>query len=134
MSMNDLISDMLTRIRNAQRASLLTLTCPASKINEQILTVLQEEGYIKSFSKKEVRPGVSELLIVLKYKDGSPVIVYIKRVSKPGRKVYYSIDQINAEKCFNGLGIMILSTSKGVLSDRQAKELNVGGEVICNVY
>ena len=134
MSMNDLISDTLTRVRNAQSAKLLTLTSIASKINEQILSVLVEEGYIKSYTRNEIRPGVAELLIFLKYKDGFPAIVSINRVSKPGRKIYYSIDQVHSKKWYNGLGILILSTSKGVMSDRKAKELNIGGEVICNVY
>ena len=134
MSMNDLISDTLTRIRNGQKAKLLSLECLASKMNEEILTVLVDEGYIKAFVKKEIRPGVFVLVVTLKYKDGDPAIVSINRVSKPGRKVYYSVNMVHSEKWYNGLGVLILTTSKGVMSDRKAKELNVGGEVICNVY
>jgi small subunit ribosomal protein S8 len=135
MSMNDLISDTLTRIRNGQSAKLLSIKCLASKMNEKILTVLEDEGYIESFSKNEIRKGVFELEVRLKYKNGDPAILSINRVSKPGRKVYYSVEKMNSQKWYNGLGVLILSTSSaGVISDRKAKELNIGGEVICNVY
>jgi len=134
MSMNDLISDMVTRIRNAQKANLLTMECPASKLCEQLLTVMVDEGYIDSFSKKEVRAGIFVLVIALKYKGGKPAIVTINRVSTPGRKVYFSVEKLVTNKWYNGLGVLVLTTSKGVISDKRARELNVGGEVICNIF
>lgn len=134
MSMNDLISDMITRIRNAQKAKLLSLECPAFKLGEQILAVLEDEGYISSFEKREVRPGIFNLFIKLKYSSGSPAIVEINRVSKPGRKVYFSVDKLVTNKWYNGLGVLILTTSQGIMSDKRARELNVGGEVICNIF
>jgi len=103
-------------------------------LNEEILAVMVEEGYIESYAKKELRPGISALVVTLKYKNGEPVIVSINRVSKPGRKVYYSVSDLNTNKWYNGLGILILTTSSGIISDRKARELNVGGEVICNIF
>ena len=134
MSMNDLISDMITRIRNAQKANLLTLECPASKLGEHLLTVMVDEGYIESYTKKEVRAGIFVLVVTLKYKNGEPAIVTINRVSTPGRKVYFSVDKLSTNKWYNGLGVLVLTTSKGVISDKKARELNVGGEVICNIF
>jgi small subunit ribosomal protein S8 len=132
--MNDLISDMITRIRNAQKSRLLTLECPGFKLGEQILEVLVDEGYIESFEKKVVKPGIFSMFITLKYSAGSPAILEINRVSKPGRKVYFSVDELETSKWYNGLGVLILTTSRGIMSDKKARELNVGGEVICNVF
>jgi small subunit ribosomal protein S8 len=132
MSMTDPLGDMLTRIRNGQRAHKPTIQSPASKIRTYVLEVLQREGYIRSYSREEVRPGVAELKIELKYVDGEPVIREITRVSKPGRRVYSKIADL--PRIYNGLGIAILSTPRGVMSDNEARAANVGGEVLCRVF
>ena len=132
MSMSDPLGDMLTRIRNAQRARKNVVRSPASKIRSNVLEVLQREGYIRSYSREEVRPGVSELSIELKYVDGEPVIREIDRVSKPGRRVYSRVSDL--PRVYNGLGIAILSTPRGVMSDNEARAANVGGEVLCRVF
>jgi small subunit ribosomal protein S8 len=132
MSMTDPLGDMLTRIRNGQRAHKPTIQSPASRIRANVLEVLQREGYIRSFSREEVRPGVAELKIELKYVDGEPVIREITRVSKPGRRVYSKIADL--PRIYNGLGIAILSTPRGVMSDNEARAANVGGEVLCRVF
>ena len=132
MSMTDPLGDMLTRIRNGQRAHKPTIQSPASRIRANVLEVLQREGYIRSYSREEVRPGVAELKIELKYVDGEPVIREITRVSKPGRRVYSKIADL--PRIYNGLGIAILSTPRGVMSDNEARAANVGGEVICRVF
>jgi small subunit ribosomal protein S8 len=132
MSMTDPIGDMLTRIRNAQQRGKNKVVSPASRLRERVLAVLQQEGFIRGFATTEMDGGRAELEIELKYFDGEPVIREIHRVSKPGRRVYASVDTIPT--VFNGLGISILSTSKGVMSDSDARQHNVGGEVICTVF
>ena len=132
MSMSDPVGDMLTRIRNGQSARLDSITAPASKLRANVLDVLQREGFIRSFFEEELRPGVRELRIELKYDNGRPVIREIKRVSKPGRRIYSKIADL--PKHYNGLGISILSTPRGVMSDNEARAANVGGEVICKVF
>ncbi len=132
MSMTDPLGDMLTRIRNAQRAHKSSVAAPASKIRANVLEVLKREGYIRGFTREDVRPGVAELKIELKYVDGEPVIREISRVSKPGRRIYSKIGDL--PKVYNGLGIAILSTPRGVMSDNEARAANVGGEVLCRVF
>ncbi len=131
MNISDPVGDMLTRIRNAQMRGQTRVISPASKMRVRVLNVLQEEGYIRGFAEVE-KDGRSNLEIELKYYDGSPVIQEIKRVSKPGRRVYSSVNDIPLVR--NGLGISILSTSKGVMSDNVARTENVGGEIICRVF
>lgn len=132
MSMTDPLGDMLARIRNGQRASKSTITSPASGLRVNVLEVLKREGYIRGYSKADVRPGISELTIELKYHEGKPVITEISRVSKPGRRVYSKIADL--PRVANGLGISILSTPRGVMSDAEARTANVGGEVLCQVF
>lgn len=132
MAMSDPIGDMLTRIRNGQRANKSIVIVPASKLRSSVLEVLQREGYIRGFSWAELRPGVAELTVELKYSDGEPVIREINRVSKPGRRVYAGIKKL--QPVYNGLGISILSTPRGVMSDSEARAANVGGEVLCRVF
>ncbi len=132
MSMSDPLGDMLTRIRNGQMARKVTIPVPASKMRARVLDVLQREGYIRGYSWSEIKTGISELDVELKYADGEPVIKEISRISRPGRRVYSGID--NLPRFYNGLGISILSTSKGVMSDTEAREQNVGGEVLCRVF
>ena len=129
---NDPIGDMIARIRNAamrKRAKVLT---PASRMRERVLDVLQSEGYIRGYALVEEPGKHPEFEIELKYFDGEPVIAEIARISKPGRRVYSSIKDLKPIK--NGLGISILSTPKGVMSDTAARDANVGGEVLCQVY
>ncbi len=132
MSMSDPLGDMLTRIRNGQRASLSKVSCPASRLRANVLEVLKSEGFIRRYEVVEVRQGVSEISIELKYHHGKAVIREIKRVSTPGRRVYSKIKDLN--RVYNGLGISILTTPKGVMSDVQARNENVGGEVLCHVF
>jgi len=132
MSMSDPLGDMLTRIRNGQMARKVTIPVPASKMRARVLDVLQREGYIRGYSWSEIKAGISELDVELKYAEGEPVIKEISRVSRPGRRVYSGIE--NLPRIYNGLGISILSTSKGVMSDSEAREQNVGGEVLCRVF
>jgi small subunit ribosomal protein S8 len=132
MSMTDPLSDLLARIRNGQRAHKPAVQSPASKIRANVLEVLQREGYIRGYSREEVRPGVAELKIELKYVDGEPVIREITRVSKPGRRIYSRIADL--PRVYNGLGIAILSTPRGVMSDNEARAANVGGEILCRVF
>ena len=132
MSMTDPLGDMLTRIRNGQQAGLKTVTSPASKLRERVLDVLQQEGFIRGYSVTELRSGISEITIELKYQEGTPVIREIQRVSRPGRRVYSKIRDLR--QVYGGLGIAILSTPKGVLSDNSARAENVGGEVLCHVF
>lgn len=132
MTMSDPLGDMLTRIRNAQRARMSVVESPASKLRTNVLEVLKREGYIRGYSESEQRTGVRELRIELKYHEGEPVIKEIKRVSKPGRRVYTKINDLG--RVYNGLGISILSTPRGVMSDTEARTANVGGEVLCNVF
>lgn len=132
MTMTDPLGDMLTRIRNGQRARKSMVTSPASKLRTNVLEVLKREGFIRSFSQREVRRGISEIEIELKYHEGDPVIREISRVSKPGRRVYSGIKDL--PRVYDGLGISILSTPRGVLSDSEARDQNVGGEVLCRVF
>ena len=132
MSMTDPLGDMLTRIRNGQRARKNTISSPASKLRNGVLDVLKREGYIRDYSQQELRPGILEISIELKYYEGDPVIRDIKRVSSPGRRVYSGIKDLT--RVYKGLGIAILSTPRGVLSDSEAREGNVGGEVLCQVF
>ncbi|MET0181509.1 MAG: 30S ribosomal protein S8 [Caulobacterales bacterium] len=131
MQLNDPLGDMLTRIRNAQLRGRSTVLTPASKLRAHVLDVLIEEGYIRAYAEVE-NNGKKELEIQLKYAEGTPVISKIQRVSKPGRRVYSSIKDLGLVR--NGLGISILSTPKGVMSDAAARTQNVGGEVLCEVY
>jgi len=132
MAMSDPIGDMLTRIRNGQRARMSVVSSPHSKLRSNVLEVLQREGYIRGWSESEMRKGLHELRIELKYHEGEPVIKEIKRVSKPGRRVYTKIKDL--PRVYNGLGIAILSTPQGVMSDSEARTANVGGEVLCRVF
>ena len=130
--MSDTLGDMLTRIRNGQTTNKKVVDAPASRFRKNVLEVLKREGFIRNFEEKEMRPGINFFQIELKYYNGKPVISEIKRVSKPGRRVYSSIK--NLQKTYNGLGISILSTPRGVMSDNEAREANVGGEVLCTIY
>ncbi|KAF0175589.1 MAG: 30S ribosomal protein S8 [Hyphomonadaceae bacterium] len=131
MNLNDPLGDMITRIRNAQMRGKSKVTTPKSMLRANVLNVLQAEGYIRSWAEVE-KDGHTQLEIELKYYEGAPVIQEIKRVSKPGRRVYSSIKDLGLVR--NGLGISILSTPKGVMSDNVARNENVGGEVLCRVY
>jgi len=130
--MNDPLGDMLTRIRNAQMRGKSSVSTPASKLRRWVLDVLKDEGYIRGYSETEIVNGASELEIELKYYEGQPVIQEIQRVSKPGRRVYSSVKTMPVVR--NGLGISIVSTPKGVMSDNAARENNVGGEILCRVF
>jgi small subunit ribosomal protein S8 len=132
VSLSDPVGDLLTRIRNGQRAGKATITTPASGLRENLLSVLEREGYIRGFERYVVREGVDELRVDLKYNEGTPVINKIERISKPGRRVYAKIKDL--QKVYNGLGISILSTPRGLMSDQEARQANVGGEVLCQVF
>jgi small subunit ribosomal protein S8 len=132
MAVSDPLGDMLTRIRNAQRARHSTCMAPASRLRANVLDVLRREGFIRGFEAQELRPGVAQLRIELKYNEGEPVIKEITRVSKPGRRVYSKIKEM--PRVYAGLGISILSTPRGVMSDAEARAANVGGEVLCRVF
>jgi small subunit ribosomal protein S8 len=130
MQMNDPVGDLLTRIRNAQRRGRSSVQSPSSKLRVHVLEVLQREGYIRGFTEVE-KDGRKELDVELKYYDGAPVISEIRRVSKPGRRVYSAVRDLPLVR--NGLGISVLSTPKGVMSDTEARTQNVGGEILCRV-
>ena len=132
MTMTDPLGDMLTRIRNAQRARMSVVSSPASKLRTNVLEVLRREGYIRGYSESQMRAGIHELRIELKYHEGEPVIKEIKRVSTPGRRVYSKIKDL--PRVYNGLGIAILSTPQGVMSDSEARAANVGGEILARVF
>ncbi len=132
MVLNDPLGDMLTRIRNAQMRSKSTVKTPASKLRGWVLDVLAAEGYIRGYEAADNADGRPEFEISLKYFDGDPVIRELKRISKPGRRVYVSVKQVPQVR--NGLGVSIVSTSKGVMSDARARVENVGGEVLCTVF
>ena len=132
MAMSDPLGDMLARIRNGQRVGKSVVRAPASKLRSNVLDVLKREGYIRGYRTADLRAGISELEIELKYNDGSPVIQSIARVSRPGRRVYSKIKEL--PRYYNGLGITILSTPRGVMSDQEARRANVGGEVLCRVF
>jgi small subunit ribosomal protein S8 len=129
--MTDPLGDMLTRIRNGQRARKSAVAAPASKLRACVLDVLQREGFIRGYSTVELRPGLKELRIELKYHEGEPVIRDISRVSRPGRRVYSKIKDL--PRIYSGLGVAILSTPRGVISDAEAREAHVGGEILCKV-
>ena len=131
MTMSDPLGDMLTRIRNAQMRKKSKVTTPGSRLRERVLDVLQAEGYIRGYSQLDEN-GKAEIEIELKYYDGEPGIREIERVSRPGRRVYASVK--NIPRVSNGLGVSILSTPKGVMSDAEARDQNVGGEVLCRVF
>ncbi len=131
MNLNDPVGDLITRIRNAQMRGRSKLTSPASTLRVRVLNVLKDEGYIREFRTID-KDGRQELEIELKYYEGAPAIHEIQRVSKPGRRVYSAIKDLRLVR--NGLGISILSTPKGVMSDNAARTANVGGEVLCKVY
>ncbi|VAV97758.1 SSU ribosomal protein S8p (S15Ae) [hydrothermal vent metagenome] len=131
MSMSDPLADMLTRIRNGQRVNKETVSSPASNMRQRVLDVLEREGFIRGYNRDE-NSGKPQINIELKYHEGSPVIREIKRVSKPGLRVYSSVADL--PRIRNGLGISIVSTPKGVLSDSEARAQNVGGEIICTVF
>jgi small subunit ribosomal protein S8 len=131
MNLNDPIGDLITRIRNAQLRGRSKLSSPASTLRMRVLQVLKDEGYIRDFREVETAAH-KEIEIELKYFEGAPAIHEIQRVSKPGRRVYSSIKDLRLVR--NGLGISIISTPKGVMSDNAAREANVGGEIICEVY
>lgn len=132
MHINDPIGDMLTRIRNGQRVGKKSVESPASSLRMSVLEVLKTEGYIRNYRSEEVRKGIQKIIIELKYNEGQQVIESVGRVSKPGRRVYSAVRKLTSYR--SGLGISILSTSKGVMSDVEAKEQGVGGEIICQVY
>ena len=132
MSINDPIGDLITRIRNAQMRRHSNMTVPASKLRGWVLDVLQTEGYIRGYSRMEKDGEKPTFDVELKYFEGAPVITKIQRVSKPGRRVYSSVNNLPSVR--NGLGIAIVSTPKGVMSDAAARDANVGGEVLCQVY
>jgi small subunit ribosomal protein S8 len=132
MSMNDPLGDMLTRIRNALQRRRPKVETPASNLRQRVLDVLAEEGYIRGYTRVEQKGVLPTFEIELKYYNGQPAIREIKRVSKPGRRVYSPVKTL--PNVANGLGVAILSTPKGVMSDAKAREENVGGEILCNVF
>jgi small subunit ribosomal protein S8 len=130
--MNDPIGDMLTRIRNAQQRGKTDVVTPASKLRAWVLDVLKDEGYIRGYEPVTSKAGHPELRIELKYYEGTPVIREIKRVSKPGRRVYMGVKDLPQVR--QGLGVSIVSTPRGVMSDAHARAANIGGEVLCTVF
>ena len=132
MTVTDPLGDMLTRIRNAQLRGKSKVTTPASRMRARVLDVLQQEGYIRGYAEVDYGKGRSEIEIELKYFDGEPVIREIERVSKPGRRVYASVK--NLPRVNNGLGISVLSTPKGIMADHEARDANVGGEILFTVF
>jgi small subunit ribosomal protein S8 len=132
MHINDPIGDMLTRIRNGQRVGKKSVESPSSLLRKNVLEVLQKEGYIRTYRSEEVRKGIEKIVIELKYSEDQPVIESVGRVSKPGRRVYCAVKKLTSYR--SGLGMSILSTSKGVMSDIEARAQGVGGEIICQVY
>ncbi len=132
MTMNDPVSDLVTRVRNGQRANKSSVTSPASKLRANVLDVLKREGYIRGYELASDEDGKAIIRVELKYHDGAPVIRELHRVSTPGRRVYSKIKDL--QRVYNGLGISILSTPRGVLSDGEARAQNVGGEVLCTVF
>ena len=132
MLLSDPLGDMLTRIRNGQQARAAVIRSPSSKLRRNVLDVLRREGYIRGYTAEDMHAGFQELSIELKYFEGEPVIRHIKRVSKPGRRVYSGISDLKTYR--GGLGISILSTPRGVMSDHEARQMNVGGEVLCQVF
>lgn len=132
MSMSDPLGDMLTRIRNGQMAQKTSITCPFSKLRENVCKVLADEGFIRGYKTVEVGTGKKDLIIDLKYAEGRGVIRQIDRVSAPGRRIYMGVK--NMPRFYNGLGILVVSTAQGVMADHKARAANVGGEVLCQVF
>jgi len=132
MTMSDPLADMIARIRNGQKARKSQVVVPAAKLHNAVLGVLKDEGYIRGFADRAVREGVRETVVDLRYHEGQPAIREIKRVSSPGRRVYSGIKIL--PRPYGGLGVTIVSTPQGVMSDSQARTKNVGGEVLCRVY
>lgn len=132
MSFSDPIGDMLTRIRNGQKARKEVIACPDSKLRRSVLDVLKGEGYIRGYSQEKDDRGISQLSIELKYDEGRGVIQVIERISKPGRRVYSGSKAL--PRIYNGLGITVVSTPQGVMADHQARQQNIGGEVLCQVF
>ena len=132
MAITDPIGDLLSRIRNGQLRGLAKIKSPNSKLRVRLLDVLQAEGFIRGYSEVEFATGVRELEIELKYHEGRPVIRELKRVSTPGRRVYASVTELKPH--YQGLGVSIVSTPQGVMTDTAAREKNVGGEVLCQVF
>ena len=132
MALNDPLGDMIARIHNAQMRNKSKVSTPASRLRASVLDVLKSEGFIRGYTSVEHTDGRRELDIELKYFDGAPVIREISRVSKPGRRVYASVK--NLPRINNGLGVAIVSTPKGVMADHDARDANVGGEIICTVF
>jgi small subunit ribosomal protein S8 len=129
---NDPIGDMLTRIRNAQAVGIKSISIPASTMRERVLKVMKDEGYIRDYHREGDIPCNKVIIVEIKYKDGEPVIRELKRISKPGRRVFSMVADLPT--VFNGLGVAIVSTSHGVMSDAQARAANIGGEVLCTVF
>ena len=132
MAFNDSLSDMLARIKNAHKANKAFTSCYKSKLNMNVLSVLKDEGYIRDFKDVELRKGINNIKIDLKYYNGTPVIKRIKRISTPGIRVYSKINDL--QKSYGGLGISILSTPKGVMSDQKSRDNNVGVELLCEGF
>ena len=132
MSSTDPIGDLITRIRNGQRSGKTSVKSPGSNLRKNFLEVLKKEGYITDFASKEIGKGKAELSVQLKYSNGEPVIMEISRVSTPGRRVYSKIRDL--PRHYSGLGISILSTPRGLMSDVEAREANIGGELLCKIF
>src|ERR1700755_1103359 len=132
MAVSDPIGDLLTRIRNGQLRGMSKIKSPRSRLRVSLLDVLQSEGFIRGYAEVEFKSGSKELEIELKYHEGQPVIRELKRVSTPGRRVYASVKELKPHR--QGLGVSIVSTPKGVMTDTHAREANVGGEVLCHVF
>ncbi len=132
MAMSDPLGDMLTRIRNGQRNGMSVVSAPASRLRTSVLDVLKREGYIRDYKVTDLDNNMRTVEIQLKYHDGQPVIQEISRVSRPGRRVYSKIKEL--PRVLNGLGMTILSTPRGVMSDQEARAANVGGELLCRVF
>jgi len=132
MAMTDPVGDLLTRIRNGQLRGLAKIKSPNSRLRVRLLDVLKEEGFIRAYTEVELQSGKREIEIELKYHEGQPVIRELKRVSTPGRRVYTSVKDLKPHR--QGLGVSIVSTPKGVMTDAHARDANVGGEVLCQVF
>lgn len=132
MAINDPVSDLLTRIRNGQQARHEVVSTPASRLRARILDVLKSEGYIRGYREEKTDRGLPLILVELKYVEGQPVIRELKRVSKPGRRIYSNVRDLPRVR--NGLGCFILSTPQGVMTDHEARKANVGGEILAQVY
>jgi small subunit ribosomal protein S8 len=132
MAINDPVGDLLSRLRNGQMRGLAKVSTPASKMRARLLDVLKNEGFIRGYAEVELKGSPKQFEVELKYHEGRPVIRELTRISKPGRRVYNSVDELKPFK--SGLGISIISTPQGVMSDADAREKNVGGEVLCQVF